>query len=275
MTNPFSVNDIEILISTMNKTSLDFLELLFPYKHFSEFNILIINQTISTQIVVSNYKNIRVINSFEKGLSKSRNLALENCSKKIALIADDDVVYCQNFDNEISKAFNKVSNQAIITFNHQRIGNQKPQNSSINSYEHTLKTIEKVCSIEIAFQVASIQKHQLKFDEHFGLGATFETAEENLFLREALQKKLKMSFNPAVIVTHPLITSGKKDGSDKLIFARAALYYKTKGRFGYLTLVKHIYHLVKNKNITLNKSYEKLKIGLSGIKKFKKIQKFI
>ncbi len=271
MTNPFSVNDVEILIATMNKTSLEFLELMFPYKHFSEFNILIVNQTSQNQILTSNYLNVRVLNSFEKGLSKSRNLAIENSSKKIVLIADDDIVYNQNFEIEVCKAFNEAKSNSIITFNHQRIGNKISQNLSLKSYQHTLKTIDKVCSIEIAFQINAIKKSKIKFDELFGLGATFETAEENLFLRDALQKNLLISYYPTVIVTHSLITSGKKEGSDKLIFARAALYYKTKGVFGYLTLLKHIYQLVKNKSITINDVFNKLKIGLLGIKKFKEI----
>ena len=72
----FKEADIEILISTMNRDSLDFLIPMFSYSHFSNFSILIINQTQSERILTSAYSNVRVINSFEKGLSKRRNLAL-------------------------------------------------------------------------------------------------------------------------------------------------------------------------------------------------------
>lgn len=57
-----------------------------------------------------------MINSFEKGLSKSRNLALENALGKILILADDDVVYQEGFDSTIIKAYNQFPNAAAIRF---------------------------------------------------------------------------------------------------------------------------------------------------------------
>ena len=88
-----SYNSLEVLIATQNRTSLDFLLKMFPDHNFKDFKILIVNQTIKGQDLTSNSDAIRVINSYEKGLSKSRNLALQNASCNIALISDDDVIY--------------------------------------------------------------------------------------------------------------------------------------------------------------------------------------
>ena len=98
--------DFEILIATKNKSSLAFLEVMFPFEHFYNFNVLIINQS-RDNVLVSDFEKVRVINVDEKGLSKSRNLAIKNASKEICLIADDDVVYLPNFHKEIIKAFNQ------------------------------------------------------------------------------------------------------------------------------------------------------------------------
>ena len=144
MTNIFSKNDLEILIATKNRDNLDFLALMFPFEHFSKFNILIINQSKDI-ILSSEFETVRVINVDEKGLSKSRNLAIKNASKKICIIADDDVVYFSNFDHEIITAFNLNPQASIITFNHQRIGKEKPHNKSKKVYSHSKKTIENVC----------------------------------------------------------------------------------------------------------------------------------
>jgi glycosyltransferase involved in cell wall biosynthesis len=257
----------------MNKKSLDFLLPMFPFSHFSNFSILIVNQTQDDSLLESNYPTVRVINSLEKGLSKSRNLAIQNANKKICLIADDDVVYFPNFEEDIIKAFNDVKEASIITFNHQRVGADKPQNVSNKSYLHTRKSIYKVVSIEIAFKSDSLKGTNIYFDENFGLGSFFETAEEFLFLRKAIQFRLKLYFYPNIIVTHPTLCSGEFHGEDRLVFARSALFYKIKGVIAYLWLIKHIFFLVKNSYIFKNQSIEKFKIGLAGIKQFKKLTK--
>ncbi len=77
--------DLEILISTMNKKSLDFLEPMFPFLHFSNFSILIVNQTQKDSILTSDYPNIRVINSFEKGTFKKQKLGTAKRYEKTLL----------------------------------------------------------------------------------------------------------------------------------------------------------------------------------------------
>ena len=265
--------DIEILISTMNKKSLDFLLPMFPFSHFSNFSILIVNQTQNDSLLLSNYPTVRVINSLEKGLSKSRNLAIQNANKKICLIADDDVVYFPDFEEDIIKAFNDLKEASVITFNHQRVGADKPQKESKKSYLHTLKSLWSVSSIEIAVKLEAIKKNGISFDEHFGLGSVFETAEEFLFLRSSFLQNLKLYYYPSVIVSHPKLSSGIHEGQDKLLFARAALFYKTKGKLAYLWLVKYLFFLFRKNYITRHECVHKFKIGISGIRKYKEIVK--
>lgn len=254
----------------MNRNSLDFLLPMFPFSHFSQFSILIVNQTQTDRLLVSDFPNVRVVNSFEKGLSKSRNTAIRNASKAICLIADDDVVYRPGFEKAILEAFH-ASDSAIITFNHQRIGLPHPQNTSEKAYLHNAKTIWEVCSIEIAFRLETIQKQQLFFNEYFGLGAFFETAEEMLLLRKALQLKIKASFNPFVIESHPLHTSGEDQGSDTLVFARAGLSYKLYGIIAYFWLPKYLFFLLRHQYIGAGEILRKFGTGLSGIQKYKQL----
>ena len=272
MTNIFSKNDLEILIATKNRDNLDFLALMFPFEHFSKFNILIINQSKDI-ILSSEFETVRVINVDEKGLSKSRNLAIKNASKKICIIADDDVVYFSNFDHEIITAFNLNPQASIITFNHQRIGKEKPHNKSKKVYSHSKKTIENVCSIEIAFQLKDITANNICFDENFGLGSYFETAEEYLFLGDAIEIKLNVLFSPFVIVSHPLLSSGENQGDDKILFARAALFYKTKPNLAYIWVLKYVFFLARNGYINWNQCWRKYKTGLMGIQKYKELVK--
>ena len=272
MTQVFSKNDLEILVATKNRENLDFLALMFPFEHFSKFNILVINQSTSS-VLISTFETVRVINVNETGLSKSRNLAIKNASKKICLIADDDLIYFSNFDIGIITAFNQNSDVSIITFNHQRETLNKPLNRFQKVTNHTLKTIWNVSSIEIAFQVKDIEENNLNFDENFGLGSYFETAEEYLFLRDAIMIRLRALFYPLTIASHPLISSGENQGEDKILFARAALLYKTKANLAYIWLIKYVFFLVRKSYIKGNECMIKFKMGLSGIRKYKELVK--
>ena len=93
---------LEILMSTMNKTSLSFLEPIFPNHNLEDLNILVVNQTQVGKELNSDLENIRVFNSYEKGLSKSRNLAIQNALGEICLIADDDTEYLPDFASEFT-----------------------------------------------------------------------------------------------------------------------------------------------------------------------------
>lgn len=272
MTNIFLENDLEILIATKDRTNLDFLSLMFPFTHFSKFNILIINQS-ENKILTSDFSTVRVINSNEKGLSKSRNLAIQNAVKKICLIADDDLIYFDDFAKKILNEFSTNQKAQIITFNH--IGTEKKvlEHSSKKGYLHSVKTAYRVSSFEIVFKLDAIKNNSVFFDENFGLGSIFEIAEEFLFLKKGIELNLKAYFSPFVIVHHPGVSSGKKEGEDTLIYARSALFYVLKGNFVYLWLLKYLFFLVQNNFIKVTDFYKKYKIGLSAIHKYKKIQK--
>ena len=69
--------DIEFLISTMNRSDFRFLDKIFLHFDLNEIHILIINQTTKDNILKSKKDNIRVFNVYEKGLSRSRNLAIK------------------------------------------------------------------------------------------------------------------------------------------------------------------------------------------------------
>jgi len=78
LTKTYHTSDIEILIATMNRSNFEFLQSMFLFSGFYNFNILIVNQTTKDTILKSDLDTIKVINVFEKGLSKNRNLALQN-----------------------------------------------------------------------------------------------------------------------------------------------------------------------------------------------------
>jgi glycosyltransferase involved in cell wall biosynthesis len=206
MVEAFRKSDVEILLSTMNRDNLDFLVPMFPFAHFSDFNILIVNQTTQDQQLISNYPTVRVINVIDKGLSKSRNLALQNASKKIGLIADDDLVFLEGFDSRVAQGFNRFTQAAAIkyiTTTFEGVPFRRYPKVPLGK----LTAMQRLSSTswEIALSIEVVRRSGILFDTLFGLGSVFPLGEEPVFLNDLYNAGYQVCHEPEVIVTHKAI----------------------------------------------------------------------
>lgn len=261
---------LEILISTTNRTSISFLKRMFPHEDIKKLYILIINQTVKGKELNSEFKNIRVINSFELGLSKSRNLAINNAKGDICLIADDDVEYIKGFQKVIKSAFNRLQNPSVIKFKIETFSNKEYKTYPKKSKRlYNKKSIETISSIEIAFKRKQILSNNILFNKLFGLGSYFPSGEEYLFLKEALSKGLVIYFENKAIVKHAVERSTSNFASTNFIKTKAALYYHDYNNFCYLFLLKFIFFLYRKNLIRFKDFNEKLKIGVDAVNDYK------
>lgn len=259
---------LEILVSTKGQDNTDFINRMFKNYPNIKNPVLIINQSKKKLNFPQN--NCRVINTNEIGLSNSRNLAINNSKGEICLLSDDDVIYSSDFIESIKNSFEKNKNAEIITYQAtNELGVLYKDYPKIKI--HNKRSISTINSFLIAFRRDSIIKNKIQFDSKFGLGSTFETGDEYIFLRNALEKKLNIIHCPKVILSHKSISSGQVVGKDKIIFARAAIFYKYYGTLSYLKLFHHIILLLNIKAIVFGEFFLKYKIGLKGIKKYKSI----
>lgn len=276
MTNEFKNQDIEILVSTMNRNDLDFLIPMFPFSHFSEFSILIINQTQENNLLISDFPSVRVINSFENGLSRSRNLGLKKAKGKIVLIADDDVVYKKDFDSKIVQAHNQYHNKAVISFCIERPDGALFKNY-LSSAKANLSLIElfNVLSIEISINTSIFDALGVKFDKNFGLGSVFEMGEESIFLSDIKKKKQQIAFVPGVIVSHPEVSSTDKfDFAQRYYIQGAFLSRVLKGDY-FMGLTAKLFFDLKQGKLKVNQITAAIKNANLGKKDFYKLKEKI
>lgn len=196
--------------------------------------------------------NITVIQKYEKGLSKSRNCALNYVQDGICMITDDDVEFPIGFEQHIFEAYNSNPHADIITFQAITPEGDYFKTYSSFSYSHTQRSVAKVSSIEITFLKKSSDRMNLTFDERFGLGTKYSTSEEYIFLTDALKKRLKAIYVPHPIAIHPLESSGKQF-NERQLNAKGAVIRRVYGSFAPLINVAFIlkkYPLFK-KDITL------------------------
>lgn len=205
---------IEFLVATMNRDDMGFLETIFQNLDIDDVNALVINQctTIPPPPASSTpSQNIRVISVEERGLSRSRNLALRNATGDVCVIVDDDCIMRESCLDDIRNAYARDADADIVTFGSlSKISKQPIGNFPRTAKKHRLFSIFGVASFEITFRRSRILERSLSFDERFGLGARFPVGEENIFLKDCMDSGLRLQMEPAFIVETDEDTTGPK-----------------------------------------------------------------
>ena len=265
MTNELKKQDLEILVSTMNRNTLDFLIPMFPFYHFSNYSILIVNQTQENNLLASEYATIRVINSFEKGLSKSRNLALKYAKGKIVLIADDDIIYKKDFDTTIVQVYNQYDEKAVIGF-----CIEKPNGLLLKKYlpsakmDLSLMELFNVLSIEISINKSILDKLGVTFDENFGLGSKFGMGEEAVFLSDVKNQNQQIAFVPSVIAIHSEISSNDKFAFVQRYYIQGAFLSRVLKTNYFINLGIKLFFDLKHKKLKINQIPNAIKNANQG-----------
>jgi len=249
--------DIQVLISTTNPNPEDFYNL--------EFEKIVISQNDNGREEKSD--RLRFLSFDEKGLSKSRNRAIQESNSDIGLVADDDLQYCEGFEEKIQNAFEKYPDADILTFKIVTPDGKPYKNYSDKSFKHSRGSIYRVSSVEIVLKLSSIKSAGLAFDERFGLGATFKSGEETIFLNDAINAGLKIYFVPENIVIHPIESSGKVL-DENFFFSKGALVKRLYSgsiyfMLGIIFLVKQIGK--KQNTLTLTASMKAISKGYRSL----------
>lgn len=194
--------NLEVLVSTMNRTDLSLINVMNI-----KSDVLVINQSqkYNNNFELSDKFNFRMMTFNEKGLSRSRNRAIENAKGDICLIADDDVRYHENYVDTIIRAHQRHSDYDIIVF-----AVPTTNTSRAKSYYKKIKKMGyvrslKIASFEISFKRQRVVDKNIEFNEKFGAGSGYHSmGEENIFIYECLKKGLKILYLPIEIgtVTH-------------------------------------------------------------------------
>ncbi|SIS38191.1 hypothetical protein SAMN05421766_101249 [Zobellia uliginosa] len=230
-----SETKITILVSTVDGGILRN-DTLLNMPLSTSLNMVIVNQMIKNDVPLSIQRDhCKIINSKTKGLSVSRNLALNEVRSGYAIVADDDVVYVDGFEERIRQAFQKFKKRAILTFRIETPEGGFFKDYASEAFEHNARSLLKVSSIDMVLNVSELNS-DVKFDEQFGLGAKYNTGENNIFLLDAHRKGLLMGYVPETIVIHPFENSGRVLNAGHL-FAKGAVFRRMFGLKGLAIII--------------------------------------
>ena len=227
--------NIEVLISTMNQNRSDIENMLVRMN--IKGNSIIVNQITNDDIrIAKDFKNnnCKVYSVHEKGLSKSRNMALAKSTSDICLLSDDDMHYFDSYEKIINDAYLEFPDVDIIAF---KIKNWK-DNSKLKKGKLNYFESFKLSSIQISFKNKIIKSNNIRFDESFGSGSgKYIMGEENIFLSDCLAKKMKIYYYPIEIGELLSSQSTWFKGYDELYFrSKGASFYRMNKKI-YILLV--------------------------------------
>ena len=214
---------LEVLMATMNRSDYTIIK-----KNKITSDVLVINQNGESgkSIFSEESSKITWINSNQIGLSNSRNMAIDNSTGDILLIADDDLIYRSGYEELVLNYFKKNTEIDICSFNVKVINGTR--NIGFNaSKEAKLKYREilKISSVQIAFRRKSIIDNKLWYDIFFGPGGFYNSGDENVFLYKCLKKGLKFGSSNIVIADLDVGNSVWFEGFDeKYFFDRGAIF---------------------------------------------------
>lgn len=246
---------IEYLVATMNRKNEKFLE-----NMNIKDDVVIINQTNhnDSKIIEKGNQKIKFISVKERGLSRSRNRAIEESEADICVISDDDFVYYDNSSEKIVDAYRKYKDADIIAFYFHSSNERQRKKFNNRSGKINYLTSLKLCSAQITFKRKSLLENNIKFNENFGAGAEkYKSGEENIFLYECLRKGLKIYIEPVYILKLEERNEGSAwfEGYNKnFLQAKGAVYYQMTPSLYWLLNIQFAIRkrkLYKNNNINV------------------------
>lgn len=263
--NTKNLNSIEFLVSTMYLRDINEID-----KLNIKSKAVVVNQTDNLQQVFYN-ETYNVINTLDRGLSKSRNLCLEKSTSDILVFSDNDIIFLDNSSEIIRNYHEKYPQYEVIIFYVQKYNHiDKPiyNKDTRIGYIRSMKMYSMGLTIK-----KSVFSNKLRFDPNFGAGAKYSMGEENILLFDLLKTRAKIVYVPVKIAK--LLESEStwfRGFNEKYFFDKGAIFYRMSRFFWFILVIQFIirkYSLYK-KNFSIFKAFIIMRDGMIDFKTSKK-----
>lgn len=161
----------------------------------------------------------------ERGVGRNRNQAFLKASADILLLADDDLVFFDDYPAIVDKAFKELLDADLIIFALAGSPNARDLPAPVKQVKRVrIFNFMRYGAPGIAIRRTSLLKANLWFSLFFGGGALYSHGEDTLFLREALRKSLKIYAYPQAVAAVNTSNSSWFSGyHEKYFFDKGAL----------------------------------------------------
>lgn len=175
---------------------------------------------------------IRTYNSDTRGVGRNRNEALMRAEGERVLFADEDIVYDDDYEEKILRAFREHPEADILMFNVAAVEERRTYENRrckrVRWYNYGRYPTYSICA-----RLDSLRRANVWFSLLYGGGAPYSNGEDSLFLHDCLRKGLYIVSVPVNIGRE----QRREDGSstwftgynEKFFYDRGVLYHDLYG----------------------------------------------
>lgn len=178
---------------------------------------------------------VTYIETKERGLSRSRNMAIRHAQNDICILCDNDVEYESGYERIILDAYERNRDADAIVFFIKRPERSVPvfdKDTKMNYF-----SVLKIFSPEISFKKEALK--DITFNEEFGAGAKYSMGEENIFLYDLLKRHKKIVYVPVMIAkTRQEESTWFKGYTEEFFISRGANYAAMSSWFSVILILQ-------------------------------------
>jgi hypothetical protein len=217
------MSKVQILVTTMHQTD---------DRKFDEMNLqtdaVIANQADFEDFEKKMHGENKVcfVTTRTRGLSKNRNIAIENISAdaEYVVFSDDDLVWKDGYENIILDAFEKHPECPVLKFNLNCVSERKIAMKRFKEFHiATRREVGSWGVCGVAMKADILREGCLNFNERFGTGTPNYCGEDSIFLQELFKKKYKTGCIPDVVADIDQADSSWFKGHDEKYFTVAGM----------------------------------------------------
>lgn len=225
---------LEVLVATTGQTDLSIF-----YKMNIQTDVIILNQCGRNEFIEQrlNGCRVRMLSTDTIGVGINRNIAMQLSEAEICLIADDDLVYRDGYEQVILREFDQNPKASLIGFSITEKGKRK----QTRCFPETRKTHRNFGAAVIAYRNYDIKKANICFTRLFGGGAAYGCGEDSLFCFDARHRGIILYQSKVVIGSLSSRHSSWFHGyTEQYYYDKGAIYGALSNTFGRLFCIRQL-----------------------------------
>ena len=137
----------------------------------------------------------RIRSTRQRGLTRSRNIAIGDARAEICMLCDDDETFVPDYEDRILRAYETLPQADLIVFKIENVPPSFPDKVRRLRFPNTMK----VSSWQISFRREALLRTGVRFDELLGAGSGNGAEEELKFLLDCQRAGLRIYYVPTGI----------------------------------------------------------------------------